>query len=307
MEKGEMRVEANISVAPGLQGSTLDQGSSGSNLRLGTKVEVKNLNSFRSVERAIAYEIERQTVLLEAGGAVEQETRGWDEQAQKTYTQRKKESSHDYRYFPDPDLPKLNLAEMPEFAPELLAGSLPELPSARRARYVTVGLKADDADMFVKEQELGDFFDAAIVGSPASRTLIVANYLASDIAGKRESGELPDGWLRNLANAPRLEQLARLIEEGTLSSRGAKETLVLMFADERDPEALAREHGLVQQSDTGALAAVARTVIDANPGVVADYKAGKEAALQFLVGQGMRESKGSANPAALREQIIKLL
>lgn len=286
MEKGEMRVEANISVS---QDDTL-----------GTKVEVKNLNSFRSVERAIAFEVARQSALLEQGGQIVQETRGWDETKQNTFSQRKKESSHDYRYFPDPDLPKLKISEIKEFSDARLSELLPELPWARRSRYNALGLKPDDADMFVRDAVLGTFFDAAVVGAEQKEALLIANYIASDIAGARIAGTLAEAWLEP-KNAERISQLIQLIAKGDLSSRGAKETLAHMFVDERSPKDIATAEGLLQQSDEGALMKVVDSVVVANPGVVADYKAGKEAALQFLVGQGMKGSGGAANPAALRE------
>lgn len=297
MEKGEMRVEANISISP----SSAPEGT------LGTKVEVKNLNSFRSVERAIAYECERQAALLVGGGEVVQETRGWDEAGQKTFSQRKKESSHDYRYFPDPDLPALKLSELPDFAPEALEAALPELPEARRARYGALGLKAEDAAMFVEQPLLGTFFDAVAAEGTREEVLLTANYLASDIAGKYQGGEVSEAWLADTRNALRLRALMALVLEGALSSRGAKEVLTLMLVGEGEPAALAEAHGLVQQSDESFLLEVARKVVEAHPGVAADYKAGKTSALQFLVGQGMKESKGSANPASLRKAVEQML
>ena len=283
MEKGEMRVEANISIS--------------ASESLGTKVEVKNLNSFRSVERAIAYEIERQTALLDSGGKVAQETLGWDEQAQKTYVQRKKESSHDYRYFPDPDLPKLKLSELPEFSAEALQGAMPELPWTKRARYVIAGAKPEYAEMFVQDDRYGALFDA-VTGDKA----LAANYIGSDIAGlAAKNGEeglqhiTPEG----------LSAMLVAIGEGKLSSRGAKDALAEVFISGGDLAEIIKKYE--QQSDEGALKAVAQKVIDANPSVVADYRAGKAAALQFLLGQGMKESKGSANPEALKAVLAALL
>lgn len=283
MEKGEMRVEANISVS--------------SDSAFGTKVEIKNLNSFRSVERAVAFEVKRQSELLERGEKVVQETRGWDEQKQVTFSQRKKESSHDYRYFPDPDLPSLLLSEVPEFSKETLQKELPELPWQRRARYRELGLKQEDADMFVREPRYGDLFDQSVKGADAkdARVQLSANYIANDLAGQ---GRIVD--------AHYFKKLIDMVAQGELSSRGAKDTLTLMFGDTRDPEVIAKEKGLMQRSDDATLAEVARKIIEGNPKVVGDYKAGKESALQFLVGQGMKESKGSANPEALRKKIIEL-
>lgn len=275
MEKGEMRVEANISVSK--------------DDTLGTKVEVKNLNSFRSVERAIAYEYERQSKLLEEGGVVVQETRGWDEIGQKTLSQRKKEGSADYRYFPDPDLPKLSVSALPD----LLAGDLPMLPWQRREQYLALGLKRDDADMFVNESHLGDFFDAVVAEVPAQAS-VAANYIANDLAG---SGVLP--------SHQEFAALLKLLADGSLSSRGVKETLNESLTSSEALTVIARKY--LQQNDQGALDAFAQEAIAQNPQVVADYKAGKEAALQFLVGQGMKLSKGSANPAALRETLAHLL
>ena len=305
MEKGEMRVEANISVAPIMSAVGINQKDVA--VVLGTKVEVKNLNSFRSVERAICYEIARQTKLLDSGEDVVQETRGWDEAKQATFSQRKKEKEHDYRYFPDPDLPKLLLSKLPDFAPEELRRAMPELPWVRRERYKKLGLKEDDADMFVKDPILGNFFDTFSTQATQSAALLGANYLASDLAGKVEKGDLSRGWFAEKTNAERFLKLMHLVEIGTLSSRGAKDTLALMCASGKDPETLAKERGLIQQSDEGMIDTVANRLVANYPHVVEDYKAGKQAALQFLVGQGMKETKGSANPGLLRESLLKIL
>lgn len=283
MEKGEMRVEANISIS--------------ADDTLGTKVEVKNLNSFRSVERAIAYEIERQTKLLDAGGKVEQETLGWDEGKQATYVQRKKESSHDYRYFPDPDLPKLKTSEVPEFAANVLQKDLPELPWQKRARYLGLGLKPDDANMFVSDEALGALFDA-VEGDKA----LAANYIASDLAGL--VAKHGDEYVKNIT-AQGLSAMVGAIAGGKLSSRGAKDALAEVFIQGGDLAEVIKKYE--QQSDEGALLAVAQKVLDAHPAVAAEYRAGKTAALQFLLGQGMKESKGSANPESLRAAFTKLL
>ncbi len=281
MEKGEMRVEANISVSK--------------DDTLGTKVEVKNLNSFRSVERAIAFEFDRQGKLLDEGGVVVQETRGWDESGQQTFTQRKKESSHDYRYFPDPDLPSLRISEIPEFDESRLREGMPELPSSRRARYVALGLKAEDADMFVSQQEAGWFFDTATKHLPTGdpRIILTANYVANDLAGK---------W--NAYNPAALAVLVEFKAQDKISSRGAKDALAEAAAG---GDLIKIVEKYLQQSDEGELLAIAKQAVEANPGVAADYKAGKEAALQFLLGQGMKLSRGSANPAALREALLEVL
>lgn len=293
LEKGEMRIEANISVSK--------------DDIFGTKVEVKNLNSFRSVERAIAYEIDRQSKLLDEGGVVLQETRGWDEGKQQTFSQRLKEGSADYRYFPEPDLPKLVISEIPEFAHEALKASLPELPAARRARYAELGLKQEDAAYLAGSPARGAFFDAVLaeIGSDTALITAAANYLISDAAGwyaKQGKEEY------ETLTASMVAELMRLIAAGDLSSRGAKDVLVFMLeGDARHPSEIAREKGLVQVSDPESLRAAAAEVVAANPAAVAEYRAGKEAAVQFLVGQAMRLMKGAGNPGKLRESILEVL
>lgn len=291
MEKGELRVEANVSIAP------IETNKEGRVEVLGTKTEIKNLNSFRSVERAIAYEIARHTKLLDAGKAVEQETLGWDEAKQATFVQRKKEKAHDYRYFPDPDLPKLKLSEIPEFSHEALAKALPELPWDKRARFVIAGAKPEYAEMFVQNATLAALFDG-VEGDKA----LAANYIGSDIAGLMAK-EGSDG-LSNIT-APGLNAMLVAIAEGKLSSRGAKDALMEVYTKGGDLAQVIQKYE--QQSDEGALKAIAQKVIDAHPTVVAEFKAGKTAALQFLVGQGMKESRGSANPESLRSAISALL
>lgn len=283
MEKGEMRVEANISVS--------------NDDRLGTKVEVKNLNSFRSVERAIAFEVERQTALLERGETVMQETRGWDEVAEKTFSQRKKESAHDYRYFPDPDLPSMRLSQIPEYG----AIKLPELPWQKRARYIGYGIGEENAAMFVTNPHYGTLFDSAQHLQPAA-TKLISNYISSDIAGLvTKQG---DEGLRHITPEG-LAAVLRLFTEEKISSRGVKDAIADVFTNGGDLAQVANKY--LQQNDAEALEIIAGKVISANGGVVQEYRSGKEAALQFLVGQGMKESRGSANPAALKAVFQKLL
>lgn len=275
MEKGQMRVEANISVS---KGDTL-----------GTKVEVKNLNSFRSVERAIAYEFARQSEVLEKGGTIEQETRGWDEGAQRTYPQRKKESSHDYRYFPDPDLPSLRLSEIPEFSAEALKKTLPELPRQKRERLGALGfLQSQDIEQLIGDEELAGLFarmEEKLKG-PELRT--AANFILNDIAGARKKDP---AW--RVPSADFLAEVVSSFNAGSISSPQAKSSIL---------------SGVITAAgDTSELPKIAKKVIDDNPEVVADYKSGKVPALQFLVGQGMKQSRGSANPQVLREAILKIL
>ncbi len=277
MEKGEMRVEANISVAP--TPSKSDLLGKSDLLKLGTKVEVKNLNSFRSVERAIAFETERQSKALEAGEQIVQETRGWDEAKQMTFSQRKKEGSADYRYFPDPDLPSLRLSEIAEFKNIVL----PELPWEQRERLRNFGfLQEQDIEQLLVDIELAGFFNR-VTEQIESLELkkSAANYILNDVAGIRKNNP---GWLPDMAV---------FIKALKLPSPQAKSSIASGV--------------LAQVADDSALPEIAQQVIDSNPKVVAEYKAGKEAAMQFLVGQGMRASKGSANPQALKEAIQKLL
>jgi aspartyl-tRNA(Asn)/glutamyl-tRNA(Gln) amidotransferase subunit B len=298
MEKGEMRVEANISIAP--KGAT----------ELGTKVEVKNLNSFRSVERAIAFEFERHAKALEKGETIHQETRGWDEDKQKTFLQRKKESSHDYRYFPDPDLPKMKLSEIDEFSHSVIKESLPELPWAKRLRYAEdYGLGYEQTEMFVTDFDLGGLFERVIAALPAvdapdrvKMVTLVANYMTSDLVALRRD----PAYARDPEPAE-LVELVSMIVANEVSSRGAKDILACLVREAGSPRAIAEAEGLIQKNDASAIDAVASEVVAANPKVVEEYRAGKESSLQFLIGQGMKASKGSANPGLLREALIKAI
>ena len=299
MEKGEMRVEANISV------SDTD--------KLGTKVEIKNLNSFRTVERAVAYEIERQIDALEKGEKIVQETRGWDEAKQKTYSQRIKEDSQDYRYFPDPDLPKMMISEV--FDLDKIKCELPELPWQRREKYSNVfGIKEQDAEFFINNIDYGVFFENVISDFSgnheksddlvASKDLIrlASNYITSDLVGFISK----DSTLK----FPLPEKFAKIIimvSEGKLSSRTAKDLIERLLKEDIDPEEIANKEGLIQKNDEGAIKEIANKLISENPKVVADYKAGKEMALMFFVGQIMKVTKGSSNPQVIKKVLVDLL
>ncbi len=300
MEKGEMRVEANISV------SKTDE--------FGTKVEVKNLNSFRSVERAIDFEVSRHIELLEKNETVLQETRGWDESKEVTFSQRVKEDSHDYRYFPDPDLPKMWISKIPDLKPDHLKSFLPELPWVRRARYIDdLKIKPEDAEVFVRYPNFwGKYFDA-VIGKLSSISLaqVASNYITSDLMGLIRSdinvSESSGFNLEEKLSSSGLSSLIDMISSNEVSSRGAKDILRLMYENGGDPEIIAKEHDLFQKSDEGELIAIAQKIIEVNPSVVSDFKAGKQAALQFFIGQGMKETKGSANPTVLKSIFEKLL
>ena len=286
LEKGEMRIEANVSV------SRFDLDT------LGTKVEVKNLNSFRSVERAIAYEIERQTKLIESGGSVVQETRGWNELKEETFHQRFKEGSADYRYFPEPDLPKLHLSEVPEFATAILKNSLPELPWTRRARYIELGLKQPDIEFIIATIERSSFFDEVVdeLSNDKEAVTLATNYFVSDLAG--EQGEM---------SANHFAKLLRMLIGKTLSSRGAKNILTMLVVDDADPETLARQKNLIQIHDMDALDVVVMTVLATETAAVSEYRAGKQGVLQYLIGKAMKESRGAGNPETIKSLLLARL
>ena len=298
MEKGEMRVEANISV------SKTDT--------FGTKVEVKNLNSFRAVERAIAYELARHIKVLEEGGTLVQETRGWDENKEVTFSQRVKEDSHDYRYFPDPDIPKIKISEVAELNPQNIKKELPELPWEKRGRLTGLGLKPEDVEFFVRNVNWGTYFEeiSGFLDADSKKVLLSVNYLTSDLAGLIKSDASIDFSAINLSEKISTMSFSKLIDMislGSISSRGAKDLLKMMYEGGGAPEALAEKHDLLQKSDEGALTDIVLNIINTNPNVVAEYKAGKTSVIQYLVGQGMKETKGSGNPAVLKTLFEKKL
>ena len=281
MEKGEMRVEANISV------SKSD--------KLGTKVEVKNLNSFKSVEKAIQYEYERQVKALESGGKIDQETRGWDEDKETTFSQRKKEESHDYRYFPDPDLPELFISEIPEFSLETLLSSLPELPAAKRKRYQEdYRLKGVDIETYINNPEKSALFEAVMRGLGDPKFAPVAsNYILTDVKKPLPARSIAD--------------VVKMFSEGSISSRGAKDLLAALPETDTDVRAFAESEGLIQKSGTEELSRVVEEIISSNQTAIEEYKKGKAASLQFLIGQAMKATKGSGNPVVLKKLFEELL
>ncbi len=294
LEKGEMRVEANISVSKDPN-------------KFGTKVEVKNLNSFKAVEKAIEFEMARHIAMLEKGEEINQETRGWDEDRSVTFSQRSKENAHDYRYFPDPDLPKLKLSLLSEFSEENIRKSLPELPWEKRTKYTDLGLQSQHVEFFVNNIKFSKYFDEVIssLNDDKESIKLASNYIAVDLAGLSQKAEFevfPDSNL--------ISELVGFIRSNKLSSRGAKDALLYTTLKENEGktiEQIANEKGLIQVSDTGALEKVIDTIIVNNEKVVLEYKAGKVASLQFLLGQAMKETKGSANPGILRELFVKKL
>ncbi|MDP3763158.1 MAG: Asp-tRNA(Asn)/Glu-tRNA(Gln) amidotransferase subunit GatB [bacterium] len=291
MEKGEMRVEANISVLR----SDLKENSQGQTL--GTKVEIKNLNSFKAVEKAIRYEMERHIELLEKGEKVIQETRGWDEKRGETFLQRVKEESHDYRYLPDPDLPKLSLKDMPELSEAVLKETLPELPWQKRERYKkNFGLKDEDIEIYIQAPEWGRLFEETVEllgGFTAKLVTLASNYITSD--------------LKTAIPAKSLAEVIRMVSAGKISSRGAKDILKILEMGGGEPQLIAKDKNLIQRSDTRELKTIAEKVIKDNPEAVVEYKKGKSASLQYLTGQAMKATEGSGNPQVLKNIFEELL
>lgn len=285
MEKGEMRVEANISVSK--------------NDSFGTKVEVKNLNSFKSVESAIEYEIKRQVDLIEEGGKVIQETRGWDETKGKTFSQRIKESADDYRYFPEPDIPKLKLGKLVS----RIAENMPVLPQEKREKYSDIGIPIMQIEAIISDSALDTFF-TSYSATTENRELILrgANYLTSDVLSHMNQGsEL------TTENVMGFRELMKLVTENNITSRSAKDMLFEVVFALRDPLELARERNLMQTNDADALDAIVRQVIAENASVAEEYRNGKESSIQFLIGQGMKLSKGTANPGMLSKLFAEKL
>jgi aspartyl-tRNA(Asn)/glutamyl-tRNA(Gln) amidotransferase subunit B len=301
MEKGQMRVEANVSVAKHGE-------------RSAAYVEIKNLNSFRAMERAVAYEIKRQEGMLDRGETLIKQTLGWDEGKQATFPQRSKEGSADYRYFPDPDLPSLKLSELSQYSKESLEKDMPELPAQRRSRYLALGIKPDDADMYIRNGPLGAFLEA-VIGADKDEKLIqlASNYIANDLmkilrdSMSRDTQLEYDNAVSIPISAEHFRSIIGMISDGKISSRSAKDLLTLSVSDPRDPQVIAAEKGLFQNTSTDDLQPVVAKIIGDNPAVVADYKAGKGAALEYLVGQGMKALRGAVEPTTLRALIVKEL
>ena len=281
MNEGSLRCDANVSLKPAGSGT------------LGTRTEIKNLNSFRFLERAITYEIGRQQLVLEGGGTVVQETRLYDPDRDETRPMRSKEEAEDYRYFPDPDLLPILLTAEDHAAAR---AALPELPAAKRARYETdLGLSASDARLLASERSTADYFEAALAAGAAPKG--AANWLSGEIAAQlNRSG----GSLEDFAIAPaQLAGLLARIDDGTLSSKLAKTVFERMLETGEDADVIIKREGLKQVSDSGTLEALVAEVIEANPGQVEQYRAGKGKVLGFFVGQLMKASGGKANPQQL--------
>ena len=288
MQEGSLRADVNVSIRP--NGST----------QFGTRTEMKNMNSFRSITRAIEYEIDRQVDIVDNGGKIDQETLRWDDVSGKTFPMRDKEDAQDYRYFPDPDLVAIRLSD--EYI-ENIKNNLPELPESRKERYLNeYGLTEKDANLLTASKHLSDMFEKAseICGNRKA----VCNWLLSDVSRILNEKELePDEIPFRSEN---LAEMISLIDKGTISTAIAKKVLEEMFINgENKPSKIIEEKGWIQISDEGAIKEVVLKIIEANPQSVADYKAGKQKAIGFLVGQAMKETKGKANPQMLNKMFAE--
>ncbi len=289
MEEGSLRCDANISLRP--VGST----------RLGVKTEVKNMNSFRALQRALAYEIRRQEEVLDSGGEIAQETRHWDADANVTTPLRTKEYAYDYRYFPEPDLVPLELER--EFIASVEA-TLPELPAQRRRRLrEEYGLPAHDAAVLTSSKAMGDFYEEAVAAGADPKA--VSNWMMGELSAYLnamgvEIEEVP-------VSPAQLAGMVKLVEKGTISGKIAKSVFEEMLKSGRDAEDIVAERGLTQISDEAELEAVVEETVKENPGVVQDFRKGKEKAVSFLVGQVMRKTRGRANPQLVNELLARKL
>jgi len=317
MEKGQMRVEANVSLMQ--HKSEIRNSKFETNSKLGTKVEIKNLNSFRSVEKAIEYEIERQSKILDAGEKVIQETRGWHDTKQITFSQRSKEEAHDYRYFPEPDLPPLRFSK--EYI-EKIKAEIPELPQQRRERFAEeYKIGTSEIEIFVTQKDLGEYYEKVMselrewikeqeqkkqVKEEEFKKLakLAANYILSDLQGLLGGASVVGEDF--LIIPEDFAELITLIYEGKISSKIAKQVLTEMFSTGADPHHIIEEKGLVEMRDEKEIEKVVKEVILQNQKAVEDYKKGKQAALQFLVGQVMAKTRGKAKPEIVHKIMLQI-
>lgn len=289
MEEGSMRCDANISLRPHGQ------------KEFGTRAELKNMNSFRGVVRGLEYEQLRQAEILDEGGEVVQETRRWDETQGKTFSMRGKEEAHDYRYFPDPDLVTLHIDQAWK---DRIRETIPELPDARKARYASeYGLPEYDAGVITSSKALADLFESSLAYTKDAKA--VSNWIMGDLLGYLNSNSLELSDVKLTGQG--LGEMIGLLEKGTISSKIAKTVFKEMLQSGKLPQQIVEEQGLVQISDEGAILAIVQEVVANNPASVEDYKAGKEKAIGFLVGQVMKQSKGKANPGLVNKLLVDVL
>ncbi len=289
MEEGSLRCDANISIRPYGQE------------KFGTRAELKNMNSFRGVQRGLEYEELRQADILDGGGEVVQETRRWDESQGKTFSMRGKEEAHDYRYFPDPDLVRLHIDD--EWKARVRA-SIPELPDARQARYIEqYGLSSYDAGVLTASMKLSDFFEESLKHTSDAKAS--ANWIMGDLLGYLNANNLELDGVQITGQG--LGEMIQLIEKGTISTKIAKTVFKSMLETGKSPQKIVEEQGLVQISDEGAILAIVDSIIAANPQSVEDFRGGKDKAIGFLVGQIMKETKGKANPGLVNKLLMDRL
>ena len=289
MEEGSMRADANISIRP--------KGSNG----LGTKTEIKNMNSFHGIERALQYEFERQVMVLESGGKVVQETRLWDAASGKTFSMRSKEEAHDYRYFPEPDLVFLDIDD--EWIKKE-KGNLPELPVARADRFQEeYDLPAYDSKVLTQEKSVADYFEEVV--KLYNKPKVVSNWIMSEFLHHLNEDKID---IYDSKVTPKMfADMLKLIDEGTISGKIGKSVFQEMYNSGKDPKKIVEEKGLVQIKDESFIEEIVDKVIAENPDVVEKYKAGKKGVMGFFVGQVMRETKGKANPGLVNEILRKKL
>lgn len=287
MQEGSFRADVNVSVRK--KGTT----------EFGTRTEMKNMSSFRAVVKAIEYEAQRQIDVIETGGVVTQQTLRWDEISEKTFATREKENANDYRYFPEPDLVEIHISD--EYVRQIKE-NLPELPESRKARYIEeFKLSEKDSSMITSSKYLSDLFEQA--EAKCHNAKAVANWLSSDISRIVNEKEMDYEGIP--FTGEQLADLVILIDKGTISSAIAKKVLEEMFETSKNPEEIIEEKGWKQISDEGAIKEVVKQILEANPQSIADYKAGKDRALGFLVGQAMKATKGKANPQMLNKMFIE--
>ncbi|HID36961.1 MAG TPA: Asp-tRNA(Asn)/Glu-tRNA(Gln) amidotransferase subunit GatB, partial [Ghiorsea sp.] len=289
MEKGQFRCDANVSVR--------QKGA-----ELGTRTEMKNMNSFRFIKQAIEFEVLRQIEIIEDGGEVKQESRLWDSVKNESRSMRSKEEAHDYRYFPEPDLPPLRVTQEEV---DNIKAAMPELPNQLRKRFETeFGLSAYDADVLTQTQSLAQWYEALVAAPPASPKQC-ANWLANELLGRLK--ELNKDIAESPISAKGLASLLDRIADNTISGKIAKDVLDAMIESGKDVDSIIETKGLKQVSDTGAIDAMIQEVLDANQGQVEAYKGGQDRLFGFFVGQVMKASKGKANPALVNQRLKALL
>lgn len=290
MQEGSFRCDANVSIRPRGQ------------VEFGTRAEIKNINSFRFVERAINYEIERQIDILEAGGSIVQETRLYDADKDETRSMRSKEEANDYRYFPDPDLLPVRIE--PALLDEI-RGLLPELPAAKKQRFIAeYGLDAENADTLTASRELADYYEA-LVAAAGVEVRLCTNWMTVEVLGALNRAGLEIGQCP--VDSGRLAGLLKRIADNTISGKIAKQVFEKMWSCDADADQIIEQEGLVQISDSGAIAAVIDAIVSRNPGQVEQYRSGKDKVFGFFVGQVMKEMQGKANPAEVNRMLIERL